>query len=160
MPLNPLLTPLLYLSAFFEASRRDYPFVQREAGPEDLREVGNYVVALEHGISRLKKLPLCELDSAADWGTLGCRPAGRKASGRGWSPSQSSYFDPAQSGCPGRRSQGRPQCLYIAHRGFSERLYSRLNWLGLSYPTAKAALAASSSSVSIFCRAVGSRSCF
>lgn len=27
--------------------------------PEDLREVGNYVVALEHGISRLKKLPLC-----------------------------------------------------------------------------------------------------
>jgi Fic family protein len=27
--------------------------------PEDLREVENYVVALEHGISRLKKLPLC-----------------------------------------------------------------------------------------------------
>ena len=27
--------------------------------PEDLREVGNYVVALEHGISRLKDLPLC-----------------------------------------------------------------------------------------------------
>jgi Fic family protein len=27
--------------------------------PEDLQEVGNYVVALEHGISRLKKLPLC-----------------------------------------------------------------------------------------------------
>src|SRR6202140_4770538 len=27
--------------------------------PEDLREVGNYVVALEHGISRLKKLTLC-----------------------------------------------------------------------------------------------------
>ena len=27
--------------------------------PEDLREVGNYVVALEHGIQRLKKLPLC-----------------------------------------------------------------------------------------------------
>ncbi len=26
--------------------------------PEDLREVGNYVVALEYGISRLKKLPL------------------------------------------------------------------------------------------------------
>ena len=26
---------------------------------DDLREVGNYVVALEHGISRLKKLPLC-----------------------------------------------------------------------------------------------------
>ena len=41
-----------------------------------------------------------------------------------------------------------------------KRLYSRLNWLGLSYPTAKAALAASSSSVSIFCRAVRSRSCF
>jgi hypothetical protein len=33
------------------------------------------------------------------------------------------------------------------------RLYSRLNWLGLSYPTSKAALAASSSSVSIFWRA-------
>jgi hypothetical protein len=41
-----------------------------------------------------------------------------------------------------------------------KRLYSRLNWLGLSYPTANAALAASSSSVSIFCRAVRSRSCF
>jgi Fic family protein len=27
--------------------------------PEDLREVGNYVVALEHGISLLRKLPLC-----------------------------------------------------------------------------------------------------
>jgi Fic family protein len=27
--------------------------------PEDLREVGNYVVALEHGISRLRKLPIC-----------------------------------------------------------------------------------------------------
>jgi Fic family protein len=27
--------------------------------PDDLREVGNYVVALEHGISRLKKLPIC-----------------------------------------------------------------------------------------------------
>jgi Fic family protein len=32
-------------------------FVDRS--PEDLREVGNYVAALEHGISRLKKLPLC-----------------------------------------------------------------------------------------------------
>ena len=30
-----------------------------DRSPEDLREVGNYVVALEHGISRLKKLPLC-----------------------------------------------------------------------------------------------------
>jgi len=29
-----------------------------ERNPEDLREVGNYVIALEHGISRLKKLPL------------------------------------------------------------------------------------------------------
>lgn len=29
-----------------------------ERSPDDLREVGNYVVALEHGISRLKKLPL------------------------------------------------------------------------------------------------------
>ena len=27
--------------------------------PDDLREVGNYVVALEHGIVRLKELPLC-----------------------------------------------------------------------------------------------------
>jgi Fic family protein len=30
-----------------------------DCSPEDLREVGNYVVALEHGMSRLKKLPLC-----------------------------------------------------------------------------------------------------
>ncbi len=30
-----------------------------DRSPEDLREVGNYVIALEHGISRLKKLPLC-----------------------------------------------------------------------------------------------------
>ncbi len=30
-----------------------------DRSPEDLREVGNYVVALEHGISRLKKLLLC-----------------------------------------------------------------------------------------------------
>jgi Fic family protein len=30
-----------------------------ERSPEDLREVGNYVAALEHGISRLKKLPIC-----------------------------------------------------------------------------------------------------
>ncbi|MGH9607900.1 MAG: Fic family protein [Terracidiphilus sp.] len=29
-----------------------------ERSPEDLREVGNYVVALEHGISLLRKLPL------------------------------------------------------------------------------------------------------
>src|SRR5881397_1576919 len=28
-----------------------------DRSPEDLREVSNYVVALEHGISRLKKLP-------------------------------------------------------------------------------------------------------
>ncbi|HVH69726.1 MAG TPA: Fic family protein, partial [Candidatus Dormibacteraeota bacterium] len=27
--------------------------------PEDLREVGNYVVALEHGIARLDKIPIC-----------------------------------------------------------------------------------------------------
>ncbi|MFZ1085821.1 MAG: Fic/DOC family N-terminal domain-containing protein [Terracidiphilus sp.] len=27
--------------------------------PEDLREVGNHIVALEHGISQLHKLPLC-----------------------------------------------------------------------------------------------------
>jgi Fic family protein len=30
-----------------------------DRSPDDLREVGNYVVALEHGITRLKKLPLC-----------------------------------------------------------------------------------------------------
>ena len=30
-----------------------------ERSPEDLREVGNYVVALEHGISLLQELPLC-----------------------------------------------------------------------------------------------------
>src|SRR5580698_3483732 len=30
-----------------------------ERSPDDLREVGNYVVALEHGIARLKELPLC-----------------------------------------------------------------------------------------------------
>lgn len=30
-----------------------------DRSPDDLREVGNYVVALEHGIARLKKLPLC-----------------------------------------------------------------------------------------------------
>jgi Fic family protein len=29
-----------------------------ERSPDDLREVGNYVAALEHGVSRLKKLPL------------------------------------------------------------------------------------------------------
>jgi len=30
-----------------------------DRSPDDLREVGNYVVALEHGISRLKDLPIC-----------------------------------------------------------------------------------------------------
>src|SRR5215813_10444990 len=30
-----------------------------DRSPGDLQEVGNYVVALEHGISRLNKLPLC-----------------------------------------------------------------------------------------------------
>jgi len=30
-----------------------------DRSPEDLREVGNYVAALEYGISRLGKLPLC-----------------------------------------------------------------------------------------------------
>jgi Fic family protein len=30
-----------------------------ERSPDDLREVGNYIVALEHGIARLKELPLC-----------------------------------------------------------------------------------------------------
>jgi len=29
-----------------------------DRGPDDLREVGNYVIALEYGISRLKKLPI------------------------------------------------------------------------------------------------------
>jgi len=30
-----------------------------ERSPDDLREVGNYVAALEHGMARLKELPLC-----------------------------------------------------------------------------------------------------
>lgn len=30
-----------------------------DRSPEDLREVGNYIIALEHGIARLKELPLC-----------------------------------------------------------------------------------------------------
>ncbi|MBZ5571727.1 MAG: Fic family protein [Acidobacteriia bacterium] len=30
-----------------------------DRSPDDLREVSNYVVALEHGTSRLKKLPIC-----------------------------------------------------------------------------------------------------
>ena len=30
-----------------------------DRSPEDLREVGNYIVALEHGMARLSKLPLC-----------------------------------------------------------------------------------------------------
>jgi Fic family protein len=30
-----------------------------ERSPEDLREVGNYVLALEHGIRQIKNLPLC-----------------------------------------------------------------------------------------------------
>jgi Fic family protein len=30
-----------------------------DRSPDDLREVGNYVVALDHGIAQLKKLPLC-----------------------------------------------------------------------------------------------------
>lgn len=30
-----------------------------ERSPDDLREVGNYVVALEHGVARLKDIPLC-----------------------------------------------------------------------------------------------------
>jgi Fic family protein len=33
--------------------------VAMERSPDDLREVGNYVVALEHGMARLKKLPIC-----------------------------------------------------------------------------------------------------
>jgi Fic/DOC family N-terminal/RNA repair pathway DNA polymerase beta family len=51
-----------------------------DRSPEDLREVGNYVVALERGISRLEKLRLCVRltrdhpysfpppDSDYDWG--------------------------------------------------------------------------------------------
>lgn len=30
-----------------------------ERSPDDLREVGNYVAALEHGMARLKQLPIC-----------------------------------------------------------------------------------------------------
>lgn len=36
-----------------------------------------------------------ELDPVTDRGTLGCGATRRKTSGRGWSPSQSTYFDPA-----------------------------------------------------------------
>jgi Fic family protein len=44
--------------------------------PEDLREVGNYVAALEHGLARLKKLPLsirlvCELHEKLMTGVRG-----------------------------------------------------------------------------------------
>jgi len=41
-----------------------------------------------------------------------------------------------------------------------KRLYSRLNWLALSYPTSKAALAASRPSMSMRPRAACNRSCF
>src|SRR5947209_20595701 len=41
-----------------------------------------------------------------------------------------------------------------------KRLYSRLNWLALSYPTSKAALAASRPSISMRPRAACNRSCF
>ena len=30
-----------------------------DRNPESLREVGNYIVALEHGMAQLNKLPLC-----------------------------------------------------------------------------------------------------
>src|SRR5258707_5619317 len=32
-----------------------------DRSPEDLREVGNYIVALEHGMAQLNKRPLCVL---------------------------------------------------------------------------------------------------
>src|SRR5579864_5541465 len=40
------------------------------------------------------------------------------------------------SGCPGRRSQGRPQCFYVPHRGFSEEalvLPIELAWTFVSH---------------------------
>ena len=39
-----------------------------ERSPDDLREVRNYVVALEHGISRLKELPICVRLTAKSFG--------------------------------------------------------------------------------------------
>src|SRR5207249_3141679 len=42
----------------------------------------------------------------------------------------------------------------------NKRVYSRLNWLALSYPTSKATVAASTSSASIRARAACSRICF
>jgi len=49
-----------------------------EHSPDDLREVGNYVVALEHGIDRLKSLPLslrllCEIHARLMEGVRGDR---------------------------------------------------------------------------------------
>lgn len=45
----------------------------------------------------------------------------------------------------------RRRCISCMGGIPKKRWYSLLNWLGLSYPTSKAALAASSSLVSIFC---------
>lgn len=50
--------------------------VDVDRSPDDLREVGNYVVALEHGLKRLKKLPLslrliCELHAKLMKGVRG-----------------------------------------------------------------------------------------
>lgn len=60
-----------------------------DRSPDDLREVGNYVVALEHGISRLKKLPLCvrltrELHEKLMMGVHGHQAPGRFRKIQNW----------------------------------------------------------------------------
>jgi Fic family protein len=64
--IRPFLRREAVLSSKIEGSQATLgELLAAEAGavvdrsPEDLREVGNYVVAMEHGISRLGRLPLC-----------------------------------------------------------------------------------------------------
>ena len=64
--MRPFLQREAVLSSKIEGTRATLgELLAAEAGvavdrsPDDLREVGNYVVALEHGILRLKELPLC-----------------------------------------------------------------------------------------------------
>ena len=67
-----------------------------------------------------------------------------------------SYPTPSIAGASGERS------IRTSRIGGcpKNRLYYLLNWLALSYPTSKAALAASTSSISIRARAACSRICF
>ena len=66
VPMQPFVRREAVLSSRIEGTQATLgELLAAEAGavvdrsPEDLREVGNYVVALEHGISLLKELPLC-----------------------------------------------------------------------------------------------------